>query len=129
MIRHLQDPEHPDLTLEQLSVVDPSFIKISPDARFVEVGYKPTVPNCSVATLIGLTLRTKLQQSCPLHSKVKVVINPGTHQDEIAVNKQLADKERVHAALENPNLRKVIDQGIMESLRMPEPLSVFGPTN
>ena len=28
------------------------------------------------------------------------------------MNKQLNDKERVHAALENPTLRKVIDNGV-----------------
>ena len=31
-------------------------------------------------------------------------IEPGSHQSEKAVNKQLADKERVCAALENPHL-------------------------
>jgi hypothetical protein len=30
--------------------------------------------------------------------------------DEMAVNKQLNDKERVAAALENPNLRQLVDE-------------------
>ena len=42
--------------------------------------------------------------------KVDVVIAPGTHESEAAVNKQLADKERVAAALENPNLLEVVNQ-------------------
>jgi len=43
---------------------------------------------------------------------VSVEISPGTHVSEEAVNKQLADKERVAAALENTHLIKVINQCI-----------------
>lgn len=41
-------------------------------------------------------------------------LNFGTHWDHlyIAVNKQLNDKERVAAALENPNLRQLVDECI-----------------
>ena len=39
-----------------------------------------------------------------------VAITPGTHASEHAVNKQLNDKERVAAALENDNLRGVVDK-------------------
>lgn len=35
---------------------------------------------------------------------------PGSHASEAAVNKQLADKERVAAALENPNLLQMVDR-------------------
>ena len=42
--------------------------------------------------------------------KVDVVIAPGTHESEAAVNKQLADKEREAAALKNPNLLEVVNQ-------------------
>ena len=48
--------------------------------------------------------------SLSLIFKVDVVIAPGTHESEAAVNKQLADKERVAAALENPNLLEVVNQ-------------------
>ena len=48
--------------------------------------------------------------SLSLMFKVDVVIAPGTHESEAAVNKQLADKERVAAALENPNLLEVVNQ-------------------
>ena len=34
---------------------------------------------------------------------------------KISVNKQINDKERVAAALENPNLRELVDQCIEES--------------
>nr|KAF6318318.1 cytosolic iron-sulfur assembly component 2B [Pipistrellus kuhlii] len=39
-----------------------------------------------------------------------VHITPGTHASEHAVNKQLADKERVAAALENAHLLEVVNQ-------------------
>jgi hypothetical protein len=41
-----------------------------------------------------------------------VSIKPGTHSSEDAVNRQLSDKERCAAALENPNLIGVINQCI-----------------
>ena len=39
-----------------------------------------------------------------------VRIRSGTHASEAAVNKQLADKERVAAALENSHLLQVVNQ-------------------
>lgn len=41
-------------------------------------------------------------------------MRPGTHQSENAVNKQLNDKERVAAALENAHLLEVV-QGCLSS--------------
>lgn len=46
----------------------------------------------------------------PSRFKVSVKISPGTHVSEEAVNKQLADKERVAAALENSHLIRVINE-------------------
>jgi hypothetical protein len=40
---------------------------------------------------------------------VDILITPGTHNSEEAVNKQLNDKERIAAALENDQLLKVIN--------------------
>lgn len=37
-------------------------------------------------------------------------VRQGTHQSENAVNKQLNDKERVAAALENAHLLEVVNQ-------------------
>jgi hypothetical protein len=42
--------------------------------------------------------------------KVDIFVEEGTHQSENAVNKQLNDKERVAAALENKNLTKVVNE-------------------
>jgi hypothetical protein len=37
-------------------------------------------------------------------------VSPGSHSSEAAVNKQLGDKERVAAALENPNLLDMVNR-------------------
>ena len=42
--------------------------------------------------------------------KVTVRISPGSHSSEEAINKQLADKERVAAALENTQLLAEVDK-------------------
>ncbi|ELU44557.1 hypothetical protein AG1IA_01417 [Rhizoctonia solani AG-1 IA] len=48
--RSINDPEHP-LTLEQLKVVSAEQITVSPN--HVMVRFTPTIPHCSMATLIG----------------------------------------------------------------------------
>jgi metal-sulfur cluster biosynthetic enzyme len=109
--RHLNDPEHP-LTLEQLNVVSLDHVHVDDAASTCEVLFTPTIPHCSMATLIGLSIRVKLMRSMPARFKVVVKISPGSHSSEYAVNKQLNDKERVAAALENAHLLKVINQCI-----------------
>ncbi len=109
LIRDINDPEHP-LTLEQLNVVELDKVAVDDGANRVHVHFTPTIPHCSMATLIGLAIRVKLLRSLPPRFKVDVVITPGSHESEAAVNKQLADKERVAAALENPNLIDVVNQ-------------------
>ena len=62
-----------------------------------------------MATLIGLTIRTSLSRSLPRGVRVVVMIKEGTHTSEKGINKQLGDKERVMAALENGHLRGVVN--------------------
>uniref|UniRef100_A0A915D046 MIP18 family-like domain-containing protein n=1 Tax=Ditylenchus dipsaci TaxID=166011 RepID=A0A915D046_9BILA len=109
-IRDINDPEHP-YTLEQLNVVQEELITVGtePKDQFVDVSFTPTIPHCSMATLIGLSIYVKLRRSLPLNMKVLVRITPGSHSTEEAINRQLADKERVAAAMENPNLMKTIN--------------------
>ncbi|XP_055631967.1 MIP18 family protein galla-2 [Toxorhynchites rutilus septentrionalis] len=111
LIRNINDPEHP-LTLEELHVLEQSLIKVDDEKNSIKVLFTPTIPHCSMATLIGLSIRVKLLRALPPRFKVSVEINPGTHVSENAVNKQLADKERVAAALENSHLIAVINQCI-----------------
>lgn len=109
IIRNINDPEHP-LTLEELNVVEQSLIEVDDKRNRVDVKFTPTIPHCSMATLIGLSIRVQLLRALPARFKVSVEISPGTHISEAAVNKQLADKERVAAALENSMLLGVINQ-------------------
>jgi metal-sulfur cluster biosynthetic enzyme len=115
-IRSIQDPEHP-LTLEQLGVVSRDQIEIVSSAisnyDTVRVRFTPTIPHCSMATLIGLSITVKLLRSLsPTTTKVTVSIEPGTHQSELSINKQLQDKERVCAALENKHLLAIVNKCI-----------------
>lgn len=77
----------------------------------------PTIPHCSMATLIGLCIRVKLLRSLPKRFKVTVRINPGTHASESAINRQLNDKERVIAALENVHLLSVVNKCIANGMK------------
>ena len=65
-----------------------------------------------MATLIGLCIHTKLTRSLPLAVKFYVTVTEGTHASEGQVSKQLCDKDRVKAALENGHLRKVVEECI-----------------
>lgn len=109
LIRSINDPEHP-LTLEQLNVVEQSLVEVDDANNYVKVQFTPTIPHCSMATLIGLAIRVQLLRSLPERFKVDINITPGAHASEDAVNKQLADKERVAAALENTHLLEVVNQ-------------------
>ncbi|XP_078046801.1 MIP18 family protein galla-2 [Augochlora pura] len=111
LIRNINDPEHP-LTLEELNVVEQNLIEIDNRANKIIVQFTPTIPHCSMATLIGLSIRVQLLRTLPSRFKVTVEITPGTHKSESALNKQLADKERIAAALENSHLLEVINQCI-----------------
>ncbi|KAK9103796.1 hypothetical protein Sjap_021050 [Stephania japonica] len=108
-IRDIKDPEHPH-SLEELKVITEDAIEVDDKQSHVRVMFTPTVEHCSMATVIGLCLRVKLMRSLPSRYKVDVKVAPGTHATEAAVNKQLNDKERVAAALENPNLVEMVEQ-------------------
>ncbi|KAG0222266.1 Mitotic spindle-associated MMXD complex subunit MIP18 [Actinomortierella wolfii] len=109
LIRSISDPEHP-LSLEQLNVTQLEHIQVDDEGNRVLVEFTPTIPHCSMATLIGLCIRVRLLRCLPSRFKVDISVRKGTHQSEHAVNKQLNDKERVAAALENSHLLEVVNQ-------------------
>ncbi|KAJ1843282.1 MIP18 protein galla-2 [Coemansia sp. RSA 1722] len=109
LIRNINDPEHP-LTLEQLHVTNKEHVYVDDSANRVLIEFTPTIPHCSMAALIGLCIRVRLLRSLPERFKVDIKVREGTHQSEVQVNKQLNDKERVAAALENTYLLDVINQ-------------------
>jgi metal-sulfur cluster biosynthetic enzyme len=83
MVRQIDDPEHP-LTLEELQVVTLEQVEVDDARNLVTVRYTPTIPHCSMATLIGLCIRVKLMRSLPPRFKLKVEISPGKHSSEAA---------------------------------------------
>ncbi|XP_032678053.1 MIP18 family protein galla-2 [Odontomachus brunneus] len=112
LIRNINDPEHP-LTLEELNIVEQSLIQVDNKKNTVDVKFTPTIPHCSMATLIGLSIRVQLLRTLPSRFKVSVEITPGSHVSEASLNKQLADKERVAAAIENSMLLELLNQCLM----------------
>ncbi|KAI8819800.1 hypothetical protein BJ741DRAFT_644121 [Chytriomyces cf. hyalinus JEL632] len=109
LIRNINDPEHP-LTLEQLHVAQLRHITVDHENSRISVVFTPTIPHCSMATLIGLCIRVQLLRCLPARFKVDINVEEGTHQSEKSVNKQLNDKERVAAAMENSHLVEVVNQ-------------------
>jgi metal-sulfur cluster biosynthetic enzyme len=111
LISTISDPEHP-LSLGELAVVNLPHITVvdNPSTSYstVEVGITPTINHCSLATVIGLGVRVRLEQSLPPRFRVDVKIREGTHATAEQVNKQLNDKERVAAAMENSTLMSVL---------------------
>ena len=115
LIATMSDPEHP-ITLGSLAVLSLPDISIKPtmpsrptsNLQTVTVLVTPTIQHCSLATVIGLGVRVRLEESLPPRFRVDVRIKEGTHSTADEVNKQLADKERVAAALWNPTLQSFI---------------------
>ena len=70
LIRFVNDPEHP-LTLEQLNVVEEKNITVNDDENYLKILFTPTIPHCSMVTLIGLSLRVLLLRSLPTRYKVR----------------------------------------------------------
>ena len=107
--------------MEELNVVQESLVSVTTlsaysDKFLVNLEFVPTVPHCSLATLIGLCLRTKLNRELPPgRFKIDIRVKEGTHSTSAEITKQINDKERVAAALENPNLVKVVEECIKES--------------
>ncbi|KAL1836689.1 hypothetical protein VTJ49DRAFT_4783 [Mycothermus thermophilus] len=118
LISPISDPEHPH-TLGQLSVVRLPDIHLTPSPRevsgsnslvTVRVDLTPTINHCSLATVIGLAVRCRLERTLPPNYRVDVRMKPGSHDQDGQVNKQLGDKERVAAALENDALQAMMNK-------------------
>ncbi|XP_060532187.1 MIP18 family protein galla-1 isoform X2 [Cylas formicarius] len=115
LLKTIKDPEKPS-TLEELNVIYEEGITVRPDNinTNVRVEFNPTVPHCSLATLIGLCIRIKLQRDMPFPIKLDIFIKEGAHTTEQEINKQINDKERIAAAMENPNLKEMVEKCIVE---------------
>lgn len=119
IIRDIRDPEHPH-SLEELSVIDIDSISVvepiddSPGYGTVSIHFTPTVPHCSLGSIIGLSIQTKLSESNLLkprgehYYKLRVTCADGAHVNAEDISRQLTDKERIAAASENPRIMGLI---------------------
>ncbi|KAF2073948.1 hypothetical protein CYY_004735 [Polysphondylium violaceum] len=118
IIRSIKDPEFPN-TLEELNVVNEDLITVDNstenDYCTIKIYFTPTVPHCHLAPTIGLCIREKLNLLLPKKSKIEILIKPGTHQTEDTINKQVNDKERYIAAMENKEIKKLVLECIEET--------------
>lgn len=124
LLRGIKDPEYP-YSLEQLSIISLDEIYVEglrngdvlcsrgQPVRSVDVVFTPTVPHCSMAGIIGLTIIYKLMKFTKNYM-LTVRIKEGTHSTFQALNKQLSDKDRVFAAFENEELIDIINLCIGE---------------
>ena len=68
--------------------------KVDDPGSRVDIEFTPTIPHCSMATLIGLCIRVKLLRSLPdrfkgsftPHRAVDIRVTPGSHASEFAGN-------------------------------------------
>ncbi|KAM8891932.1 cytosolic iron-sulfur assembly component 2A isoform 1-T1 [Spinachia spinachia] len=84
VIRSIRDPEKPN-TLEELDVVTEKCVEVrelGEEEYLIIIKFSPTVPHCSLATLIGLCLQVKLQRCLPFKHKLEIYISEGTHSTE-----------------------------------------------
>ncbi|CAJ1931048.1 unnamed protein product [Sphenostylis stenocarpa] len=109
-----EDPEY-SYSLEQLKVVTEEAIEVDDKRNYVRVTFTPTVQHCSMVTIIGLCIHVKLMRSLPSRYKVDIRVAPGSHTTVDEVNKQLRDKERIAAAMENPNIVHLLDDCLAPS--------------
>ena len=120
LIAPMQDPEHP-LTLGSLAVVNLDDITITrapapSPLSTVSVALTPTITHCSLATVIGLGVRLRLQRALPPRFRVDVRIKEGSHQSAREASRQLADKERVLAAEGNKSLISIINKMMVDCI-------------
>jgi len=120
VIRDIRDPEKPE-TLEELEVLKEESVCVnyldaqcakSDPPLYIRVNFTPTVPHCSLATLIGLCIRVKIRSVFDRQHKLDIFVTKGTHKTEDDINKQVNDKERVAAAMENENLKQLVERCI-----------------
>ncbi|EPR79143.1 hypothetical protein SLOPH_1651 [Spraguea lophii 42_110] len=126
LIRDIKDPEHP-LSLESLDVVDLELIQIlevenniqgrniGKKIKQIVVEFVPTIPHCSMASVIGLSIKYQLLKYIKGYWIV-VNIKKDTHSNYNQLNKQLNDKDRVNAALENDTLIEMLESSIPKLL-------------
>lgn len=120
-ICHIKDPELP-YTLQQLDVIaeDDVVVTLTGSSQSADIFWKPTTKTCSFAVNIGLCIIYKLKTDFDT-LKVRVFVKEGSHVSKAesknyAVDRQVNDKERVAAALENPDILAMITEALADTV-------------
>eukprot|EP00866_Antonospora_locustae_P000729 jgi/Antlo1/729/163 len=121
LIRDIRDPEHP-YSLERLGVVRPDDIDVGEirgttealkhrglPLKYVSIVFRPTIPHCSMAGVIGLAIKLQMLKYVGEEYWTRVFVAEDTHVSWRALCKQLNDKDRVMAALENVHMVEMLD--------------------
>ncbi|KAL6578722.1 hypothetical protein OROMI_008938 [Orobanche minor] len=109
----IKDPEHP-YSLEELKVISEDAIEVDDNASHDYIYSDRRALQHGNSDWLMLKGQTHALSTASVQ-KVDIRVAPGTHATEDAVNKQLNDKERVAAALENPNLVDMVDECLAPS--------------
>ncbi|TNV74475.1 hypothetical protein FGO68_gene1533 [Halteria grandinella] len=116
IIKTIKDPEEPG-TLEELEMITEDLVSVRKENGLpsIRIEWAPTNPECKCALTIALCIRTKLfQQLSVQNAKIDIYIKEGKHSIKDQIDKQVNDKERVLAAMENENVVAVIADLIQE---------------
>ena len=62
-------------------------------------------------------MKVKLARCLPKRFKVCIRVKAGSHNQEAQINKQIQDKERIQAAMENTALINIVNSGLRNSDR------------
>ncbi|EAN76994.1 uncharacterized protein TEOVI_000181200 [Trypanosoma equiperdum] len=130
----IRDPERPDCTLADLDVVAMNrcrveYIESSADFQslrgqgcndsgkpsvVVKVILQPTVPHCSLMEFICLCVYVRLREVFSLSNNAKfdITLVDGSHVRQRELEKQVADKERLAAAMEDKALLQEVERHI-----------------
>jgi len=112
IVRSIRDAEFP-YTMEHLDMVNETDIEVESkrNQKHIKVHWKPSSPSCRFATHIGLAIRLKLERELTDYEKIKLtlLIKSGGHKQQKIIDKQINDKERTAAAMENEELLNFIE--------------------
>lgn len=95
VLKGVYDPEYPVSVIE-MNIVDEESVEILSDEK-IRVTFKPTTPFCPMGGLIGVLMKYALEKT--LNVKAEVLVKPGTHVSEDAINTAINDENRYEAII------------------------------
>jgi hypothetical protein len=85
-------------------------------SKHIVVEFKPTYAKCSLSSLIGLSIRRRITDNFLVEPPWRLIVKvlDGTHELAADISKQLNDKERTAAAMENEDVSQVVTHCIRD---------------